>query len=209
MQIFHLGWMLCLLGGAQAETPGDDGELALLAQWMTGASSSEAQAEEDESYYHISLIMAPIWRHRTDGYWFYVEQAVAASLEKPYRQRVYHVRRGEGGALESAVFAMSEPLRYAGAWKEKHPLSELGPADLIPREGCTVVLRKEGDRFLGGTENKDCSSQLRGASYATAEIVIYADRLMSWDRGFDANGEQVWGAEKGAYIFTKKSTDLR
>jgi hypothetical protein len=27
--------------------------------------------------------------------------------------------------------------------------------------------------------------------------------ILSWDRGFDANGNQVWGAEKGGYIFKK------
>jgi CpeT protein len=27
--------------------------------------------------------------------------------------------------------------------------------------------------------------------------------LLSWDRGWDVNGKQVWGAEKGGYIFVK------
>jgi hypothetical protein len=26
-------------------------------------------------------------------------------------------------------------------------------------------------------------------------------KIVSWDRGFDASGAQVWGAEKGGYIF--------
>ena len=25
------------------------------------------------------------------------------------------------------------------------------------------------------------------------------------DRGYDANGEQVWGADKGGYVFIKRS----
>ena len=29
------------------------------------------------------------------------------------------------------------------------------------------------------------------------------DRLLSWDRGFDAAGKQVWGAEKGPYEFLR------
>jgi hypothetical protein len=27
--------------------------------------------------------------------------------------------------------------------------------------------------------------------------------LESWDRGFDAGGEQVWGATAGGYVFEK------
>jgi hypothetical protein len=30
-----------------------------------------------------------------------------------------------------------------------------------------------------------------------------ADRLESWDRGFDAAGVQVWGSEKGPYVFVR------
>ena len=36
---------------------------------------------------------------------------------------------------------------------------------------------------------------------ATSEVVVSPGRIESWDRGFDAEGAQVWGAEKGAYVF--------
>jgi hypothetical protein len=36
---------------------------------------------------------------------------------------------------------------------------------------------------------------------ATSEVVVSPGRIESWDRGFDAEGVQVWGAEKGAYVF--------
>jgi hypothetical protein len=57
---------------------------------MTGSFSSQEQAAADTSRYDIRLEMAPIWTDHPNGKWFYVEQAVAWSLEKPYRQRVYH-----------------------------------------------------------------------------------------------------------------------
>jgi hypothetical protein len=48
-----------------------------------------------------------------------------------------------------------------------------------------------------------CCSELRGSSYATADIVIKKDRVVSWDRGWNADGEQVWGPDSGGYIFKK------
>jgi hypothetical protein len=30
--------------------------------------------------------------------------------------------------------------------------------------------------------------------------------MTSWDRGFDAQDRQVWGATKGAYLFRKSSS---
>ena len=40
-------------------------------------------------------------------------------------------------------------------------------------------------------------STLRGASSATSEVEVHPDRVVSWDRGFDAERKHVWGAEKG------------
>jgi hypothetical protein len=45
---------------------------------------------------------------------------------------------------------------------------------------------------------------LKGASYATSEVVIYSDKLISWDRGWNDEGKQVWGAQKGGYVFLKQ-----
>ena len=40
-------------------------------------------------------------------------------------------------------------------------------------------------------------------SYTTSEVSIEARAITSWDRGFDADGAQVWGAEKGPYVFAR------
>ena len=83
---------------------------------------SAAQAAEDPDFYDIRLEMVRIWPDRTDGIWLYVEQAAATHLDQPYRQRVYHVTEEGDGIFRSEVYALSEPLQYAGEWKKKDPL---------------------------------------------------------------------------------------
>ena len=93
-----------------------------------------------------------------------------------------------------------------GAWREQNLLKGLTPEDLELREGCTVFLKYDGNgRFVGGTEGNGCLSGLRGATYATSEVIVGPGRIESWDRGFDAEGVQVWGAEKGAYVFLREN----
>ncbi len=182
------------------------GDLETLTGWMTGSFSSAAQAEADESYFDIRLEMVPIWEARDDGPWLYVEQAAAANLERPYRQRVYRLSEEAPGVFRSRVFAIPDPLRFAGAWRDEDPLSELAPQDLEPRQGCDVLLLREDDSlFTGSTSGSACVSTLRGANYATSEVDVAADRITSWDRGFAADGEQVWGAERGPYVFLKQT----
>ncbi len=177
----------------------------LLATWMTGSFSSQEQAEADTSYYDIRLEMVRIWEAREDGYWIYIEQAAASKKHKPYRQRVYHLTANEDHTLQSDVYEIPDPLRFAGDWKKENPLSGLTPDSLIARKGCSVIIRRtDQNTFEGGTVGRNCRSELYGASYATSDVKISADRFISWDRGFDSEDKQVWGAEKGPYVFKKK-----
>ncbi len=172
---------------------------------MEGSFSSEEQARNDSDYYDIRLHMKRIWTDREDGKWLYVEQAVAGAEEKPYRQRIYRVDQLKDGSFISEVYTFENPIRFAGAWKDDNLLNSLSPDSLMLREGCTVYLSlaDNGD-FIGGTRGSECASDLRGAAYATSEVVINEFGLKTWDRGFDINGNQVWGAVKDGYFFKRQ-----
>lgn len=186
--------------------PTSDG-VATLAEWLTGAFSSAAQAATDEAFFDIRLHMAPIWSDRDDGPWLYVEQAVATAQDRPYRQRVYRLREIEPGLFESAVYTLPDPDAAIGAWEAPGRLDGLSPADLEARTGCSILMRRLGDAFVGSTLGTLCPSELRGARYATSEVRVTRDRLVSWDRGFDAAGTQVWGARTGGYVFDRMTPD--
>jgi len=181
-----------------------------LVDYMTGSFSSAEQAEKETNYFNIELEMVQIWKDRTDGPWIYIEQAVADHKDKPYRQRVYQLKNRTDGRIESRVYTIPNPLRFAGDYKKDFPLIRITPDSLTLRKGCDVVLyMNDYGNFEGGTVDSNCTSDLRGASYATSEVTIYKDKLISWDRGFDENGKQVWGATKGGYVFLKKVNRLR
>lgn len=182
----------------------DDVELNTLASLMTGTFSSEQQAQLDSDYYNISLIMTEIWSERTDGIWLYVEQAVATSLDKPYRQRVYHLQHPAQNIFTSDIYTIKDALTFTGLQSDSTKKSKLTFDLLELKDGCTVTLEKKGDTYVGGTEGSACPSDLRGATYATTKIELRNGQLISWDQGFDASGNQVWGATKGGYIFIRQ-----
>lgn len=174
-----------------------------LQQAMTGTFSSAAQAADDDAFYDITLHMYPIWKDR--GHWLYVEQAVSAMPAKPYRQRVYQLEQVNPNTFRSIVYTLDNEDAFVGNWRTPKSFDKLAPDDLRLREGCAVVLTKQGDgTYAGSTEDDKCKSTLRGAVYATSEVTIEPGRIVSWDRGFDEAGEQVWGAEKGGYVFLRE-----
>lgn len=181
------------------------GHAAEVARLMEGAFSSAAQAAADPEYFDIRLHMARIWPGASDGAWLYVEQARGDLLEEPYRQRVYRVSARPDGVVVSEVYLLpGNALDFAGAWRTPARFATLGPADLTLKEGCDVALRAAGPgRYEGGTEGTGCASERAGASYTTSVVVLDEAGMVSWDRGMDAAGAQVWGAEGGGYRFDR------
>lgn len=207
-RLSHLGAFLLMAVpavwlAAEPQAP-QSTKVAEVARLLTGDFSSAEQAKGDKDYLVIHLHMRPIWKTRTDGPWFYVEQAAATAVDKPYRQRIYQLVQRADGNVESLVYTFDEPLRLAGAWRQPERLDALSPSDLKLRSGCAVLLERKPDgTYAGATVGKACASDLRGAAYATSVVTLGAGEFVSWDRGYNATDVQVWGATAGPYIFRR------
>ena len=202
--------LLALAGCQTADGPRGSGpidnDVKRLARWMTGTFDSSQQAADDDRYFNIRLVMLPIWTDRSDGRWLYVEQAADGSLDEPYRQRVYRLHGAGRGVVWSDVYTLpGDPLAFANFWRTgDDPFQQITPEDLTLRRGCSIRLTPaDADHYAGETIGEGCESTLRGANYATSEVFIGADVLWSWDRGWNDQGQQVWGATAGPYIFAK------
>ncbi len=176
-----------------------------LYELMSGTFSSEEQSVQDTSFFNINLVMFPIWEEASGSKWLYVEQAVTEYIKRPYRQRVYQLSDVGGGMYESKVYELPQPERFIHAWETPDLFSAITADSLMAREGCAVYLKKnEEGCFSGSTKDAECLSTLRGASYATSIVTVCDDGVVSWDQGWNADGEQVWGAVKEGYVFKRK-----
>jgi hypothetical protein len=179
-------------------------DLDVLAERLTGHFSSERQSVEQPGYFDIHLHSVRIWPDRTDGIWIYVEQAMATALEKPYRQRVYMLVEEPNGVLVSVVYELPESASFVGAWAEPTRFEKVTPQQLVERVGCNVYMkRNERGEFVGSTTGRGCGSILNGATHATSEVVIDEKGMSTWDRGYNDQGEQMWGATEGPYRFDR------
>jgi len=168
---------------------------------MQGHYTSEKQSISDESYFNISLRMTPIWTDK--GNYLFVEQAMFDKQESPYRVRVYKVYQ-RNNEFVSEIYTLKNEKEWIGKWNNPKVYDALTEADIELKSGCEVVLQQNTDgTFSGKTGEKTCPSELRGASYASSIVTVTPTQIISWDQGFDKQGKQVWGAEKGGYVFEK------
>ena len=195
-------------GGGAGVTSGAPSAENEIFRRLTGRFDSEAQAQNDKAFYAVQLqtcvVSAPELGERV----LYVEQAMMTKLDAPYRQRLYVIEPVSGSTTKvtSGVFELVAP-KAAVHLCDAETMATFSSTDVELREGCSVHLEwnHETATFNGGTEGTACASTLNGASYATSEVIVRADGLSSWDRGFDAEGDQVWGAVKGGYEFVRRT----
>jgi hypothetical protein len=206
----------CLLAGCGAppssgSEPDPDSEISpaeRMAAWLTGVFDSEEQSVEEPQYFPIRLVTCPVEAPELGETAVYVEQAVMDSLESPYRQRIYVIESetsDEGASVaRTLVHTLADESGAVGSC-ERSEREAYAPADVTLRSGCDVVSTWEPseEAFEGSTRGEECSSSLQGATYATSEVRVEGDRLLSWDRGFAGDGAQVWGAVDGPYEFLR------
>lgn len=185
-------------------------DLYTLRNRMIGVFTSERQSSKDPHYLSVQMVMKPIWSDRHDGYWMYVEQAEVGEEAKPYRQRLYHLYRLDKTTIVSEVYEIHNPQRFANKWENDDLFEQISPESLRLRTGCEIHLHKnEFGQFWGSTsETKECTSSVNNAAYVVSDVLIDETKMISWDRGFNKNDQQVWGAYKGGYEFVRVSDDV-
>lgn len=174
-----------------------------LASYMEGSFSSEKQSKLDTTYFHITLDMKKVPLKNTEGIWLYVEQTAASTPNKPYRQRFYHLEKVNDSVFTSSIYTMEEPKKYIGGHNDISMFKDFSVESLTQLEGCALELTFRNGVFEGETKEGACKNSWGKATYATSEVRIEKDKMISWDRGWNNAKEQVWGAKKGGYVFDK------
>jgi hypothetical protein len=197
---------LMLLGlsvNAQNKISSDD--LKELRNRMEGSFDTEEQSKTDPSYARVNLNAREIdIKGLKNGYLVYVEQEMPSPTGSAYHQRVYHIFKHDKERIAAKTYELNDPARFIGAWREADAFKKLTMDSLVDRQGCFIYITKD-DRgnFVGSTSKQECTNDIQGAVYSTSELFVGPNMFIIWDRGWNAAGEQTWGAQKGGYRFRK------
>ncbi|KAH9705709.1 Chromophore lyase CRL [Citrus sinensis] len=104
-----------------------------------------------------------------------------------------------------AIREVEEYKNFCDRPRDQRPLPEEVIGD-IGEHLTTIHLRRcdRGKRCLyeGSTPPGGFPNSWNGATYSTSELaVLKNNEIHTWDRGFDDDGNQVWGVKAGPYEF--------
>ena len=137
---------------------------------------------------------------------FVLEQAISVRQDRPYRVRLIKLEYdNDTDTIISKNFEPSDTAQFVGACSraKKNTDKIVVSFTEFSDPKCIVTMKKQGELYVGGTSKQGCLSTHSGASTFSSEVTIGTDYISSWDRGWDSNGNQVWGAVKGPYVFKK------
>jgi hypothetical protein len=208
MRLFALIASVAATSAVASDAPSYLDELTALS---VGSFTTIDQSARDDRYSVAEAEIVRIWPSRADGVWLYQEQALlgdrpdaldATKKDEPYFARVIHSVETAPGVVRRTVHRLKAPEKAKGAWRKKTPLAGMGPDDLLPSE-CAITATRVAEK-MWRSESERCPNAYKGAAYALSLGVTIEDRYANWDRGFTADGEQVWGPAAGGYVFIRK-----
>jgi len=178
--------------------------LTRLVRMLSAGFSNEQQAFENPPLFaHILVKFRPLPQLAPGS--LLLEQSYAINPLAPYRIRVLQPEWRQGELIIHNQ-ALLEEQRFWGAVEDSAKRSEIQPSDLRLLEGCTYLVREEGEGFVGEVEpGCRCLVERKGAvAYLVSSFRLSPGRMETIDRGHDPEThEQLWGALAGCFEFAQ------
>lgn len=184
----------------------------LVAQSLTGEKFSKDQASRDpDNFFNLRWLSCPAADMVDGSKVMYFEQAFWRTPNKPFRQRFVMVKpcpKEMKCDVELSTYAIRDAEEYKNFCdrpKDQRPQPEEVIGDIA--EHLTTIHLKRCDRgkpclYEGSTAPDGFPNSWNGAAYCTSELaVLKNNEIHSWDRGYDDDGNQVWGVKGGPYEF--------
>ncbi|KAI0491393.1 hypothetical protein KFK09_025653 [Dendrobium nobile] len=183
-----------------------------VAREISGEKFSREQACRDpDNYFNLRMLTCPATEMVDGSRVLYFEQAFWRTPQKPFRQRFYIVKPCPKEAkcdVEVSSYAIRDTEEYKNFCdrpKDQRPHDDEIIEDIAEHLTTINLSRCErGKRCLyeGSTSTGGFPNSWNGASYCTSELIIHKNgEVHTWDRGYDEEGNQVWGPKGGPYEF--------
>lgn len=184
-----------------------------VAAYLTGEMDTTEQAAAVADAPSVRMTTCPIKVQPTEStpqpssaIFLYQEQGLIDKLDQPYRQRFLKIAPDDKNQqVISSSFKPIQPKEYINFCDQPESQRVITTEEL-GESNCSVFLENIESGYLGKTPTEGCKTNFRGAVRVTNTIILNQAGMETLDRGFNQEGEQVWGAENRPYKFRRYSS---
>jgi hypothetical protein len=198
---------IALMGVTIAPLPArnDEADADRIVEWLSGRMDLSAQVARNPAavppLVNVHMVGCVMTVAGSSERWVYQEQFLPDHRTEPYRQRFLKIVPTATGAV-SETYVPLELARWVGLC-DRPRAERVAPAEAARPGQCRVSLQRDGAHYRGETQPGGCPTTARGAKYTMNVIRLGAEGMDTHDRGFAADGRQLWGSDGAPYEFRR------
>jgi CpeT/CpcT family (DUF1001) len=169
--------VLAALGGCKDESKIREGDLTQLLAVLPGQYDNRAQAELDArngvkpAHDAVTLIIARVFTPRLGHHVYYAQEMAADDPRRVLSEKMYSFEVDEARGIVETVYEFVEPVRWRDGQLNKDLFTSVVIEDL-QAEGCVLLWKRDGARFVATHDPKGCPDPGGGASVTQAEFSL-------------------------------------
>jgi hypothetical protein len=162
---------LGLLGACADQTKLRESELTQLLALLPGRYDNTPQAELDArsgvhpAHESIALIIAHVYTPRLGHHLFYAQEMAADDPRRVMSQKMYSFEVDEKRGIVETVYRFVEPLRWRNGQQNAELFTSVVAED-VQAEGCQLLWKKSGERFIAMHDPGVCPDPVGAAPQA-------------------------------------------
>ena len=148
------------------------------------SSDPNVSAWGEGSEKRVRTVVAPVEAPWLGQHVLYLEEFLHDDPDSIRRQLLLDMQPAEPPAVgvRVRVYSFKEPQRWIHLNRRPGLLTDLHRAQVVKAEGCDLMLRREGDQFVGGTVGRGCLDVRDGGKRYVEWRVVIGDDLYWYRR---------------------------
>ena len=148
------------------------------------SSDPNVSAWGEGSEKRVRTVVAPVEAPWLGQHVLYLEEFLHDDPDSIRRQLLLDMQPAEPPAVgvRVRVYSFKEPQRWVHLNRRPRLLTDLHRAQVVKAEGCDLMLRREGDQFVGGTVGRGCLDVRDGGKRYVEWRVVIGDDLYWYRR---------------------------
>ncbi|HTY51120.1 MAG TPA: chromophore lyase CpcT/CpeT [Steroidobacteraceae bacterium] len=205
--------VLAALAGGCAAPPQSRQEALLtqLSAWLPGHYDNRAQVATDAKHGRppheaVSVTIVKVDSLTVGEHVFYLQQFRTGDPADVLAQNILSFEVVKDQIVET-IYALTEPRRWREGDANPELFSSLQPDDLKMLTGCSLIWKKQAEKFTAQNDRRHCHTTPESAPAAVSsewKIELEADALSLSDQAFDSDGDLVYGRADEPFLRLRK-----
>ena len=196
-------FVLLSLLSAHSFSNDSKGDLNMFMEQVPGSYTSSEQAISDSNFMDLHLKVKEIWKTNDSSRWLFLQTSFSYDTLYPFKNQLFHLYPIALKLVVIDVYEITDKESLLKTVDSNLSFDTTFLSYIKKKSNCELYLNKVNEAFAAYSKSDRCPDSNRGASYSNRDIEFEGNEFYIWERGYNADAEQVWGPLNRGYLFKR------